>query len=121
MFIADECRDSASGDQIDVINPYTEETIGTVPAGDGQDVARAVTAARQAYADGPWARMSGRERGRCLLRIAGLLREHQEEFALLECLDNGKPIGESRWAAPAAAEVFEYYAGWADKYHGEVV
>jgi acyl-CoA reductase-like NAD-dependent aldehyde dehydrogenase len=121
MLISGEWCDSAGGGRMEVVNPYTEEALGTIPAGNGEDVARAVGAARQAFADGPWRRMSGRERGNLLRRIAGLLREHQEEFALLECLDNGKPIGESRWAAPAAAEVFEYYAGWADKYHGEVV
>jgi aldehyde dehydrogenase (NAD+) len=121
MLIDGEWCESASGDLIEAVNPYTEEVITTVPSGDREDIARAVKAARRAFTDGPWARMSGRERGRCLLRIADLIRRHQEEFALLECIDNGKPISESQWAAPAAAEVFEYYAGWADKYHGEVI
>jgi aldehyde dehydrogenase (NAD+) len=121
MLIAGEWCEAASGERLDVVSPYTEEVIGTVPAGGERDIAAAVTAARSAFAEGPWARMSGRERGRCLYRIAELIRAHQAELAFLECLDNGKPIRESQWAGPAAAEVFEYYGGWADKYHGEIV
>lgn len=121
MLIADKWCASSNGEQLDVVNPYTEAVIGTVPAGTAEDVVAAVRAARQAFDSGPWRRMSARERGRCLFRVAELLRQHQEEFALIESLENGKPISESQWAGPAAAGVFEYYGGWADKYHGEIV
>ncbi|MGW5063887.1 aldehyde dehydrogenase family protein [Streptomyces sp. NPDC004096] len=121
MLIGSEWCDAADGRRIDVINPFTEGTIGSIPKGGEQDVRRAVKAARKAFETGPWARMSGRERGQRLSRVADLIRLEQECFALLECIDNGKPVQESQWAALVAAEVFEYYGGWADKYHGEVV
>lgn len=121
MLIGDDWCHAASGSTLDVINPFTEKVIGTVPAGDEVDVARSVEVAQSTFENGPWRRMSTRDRGRALLRVAELLQQHQEEFALLECLENGKPIRESQWAGPAAAGVFEYYGGWADKYHGEVV
>ena len=121
MLVGDELCDARSGQRIDVIDPYHETVIGTIPAGGREDATAAVAAARKAFEDGPWPRMSGRERARYLLRVAEMIRERQEEFAIIECLDNGKPVRESQWAAPVAAEVFEYYAGWADKYYGEVV
>jgi acyl-CoA reductase-like NAD-dependent aldehyde dehydrogenase len=121
MFIDGTWRDSAGGQRLDVVNPYTEQVIGTIPAGTREDAAAAVAAARKAFDEGPWPRLSPRERARLLFRVAELLRKHQEEFAILECLDNGKPVTESQWAAIAAAGVFEYYGGWADKYYGEIV
>lgn len=121
MLIGADWCDAVGGKRLDVINPYTENVIGTVPAGDSRDIAKAVRVAGAAFTESPWARMSGRARGRCLFQIADLIRKHQAELAFLECLDNGKPISESQWAGPAAAEVFEYYGGWADKYHGEIV
>jgi aldehyde dehydrogenase (NAD+) len=65
--------------------------------------------------------MSGWERAKILRRIAELIRSEQERFAILESWDNGKPISESKWAAVAAADVFDFYAGWADKFHGEQI
>lgn len=121
MWVGGAWSGAADGRTLEVIDPYTESGIVTVPAGGPADAVAAVAAARDAFDRGPWPRLSGRERARYLFRVAELIRQHQEEFALIESLDNGKPVRESQWAAPTAAEVFEYYAGWADKFHGEVV
>ena len=122
LFIGGEFRAAAGGETFATINPATEEAIAEVASASPADVDAAVAAARQAYESGPWAEMPARERGRIIWRIGELLRERVEEVALLETLDNGKPIFESRYVdVPMVAEVFQYYAGWADKVHGEVI
>src|SRR5258707_10972081 len=106
---------------MEVINPATEEVIATVASADKSDVDAAVTAARAAL-NGPWGRMSARERGRLVSKLADRLLEKADEVARLETLHNGKPIFESRQIEiPAAAECFQYYAGWAEKIQGETV
>ena len=106
---------------MDVVNPATEETIATVASADKDDVDRAVAAARAALA-GPWGKMSARERGRLVSRLGARLMEKADEVSRLETIHNGKPISESRnIEIPAAAECFEYYAGWADKVMGETI
>src|SRR5688500_5266732 len=121
LLINNEWRASASGKTMEVVNPATEEIIAEVPAADSTDVDAAVAAARAAL-DGPWGRMSARERGRLVSRLADRLMERADEVARLETLHNGKPIFESRQIEiPAAAECFEYYAGWADKVMGETI
>ena len=97
------------------ISPATEEVLAEVTLGGAEDVDRAVAAARHAY-ERTWSVMPGRERGRYLFRIARLLSERAHEFAVLETMDNGKPIRESRDVdVPLAAAHFFYHAGWADK------
>lgn len=97
------------------INPATEEHLSTVAEAGQADVDAAVAAARKAYAK-VWSRMSGADRAKYLFRIARLLQERAREFAVLESLDNGKPIKESRDVdVPLAAAWFFYHAGWADK------
>jgi aldehyde dehydrogenase (NAD+) len=119
LFINGTWRDSAS--RLDVVNPATEESLGSVGAAATRDIDDAVAAARAALA-GPWAALSARERGRFIARISQRILERADEFARLETLHNGKPIFESRHIEiPAAAECFEYYAGWADKIHGETI
>jgi acyl-CoA reductase-like NAD-dependent aldehyde dehydrogenase len=119
LFINGGWRDSTG--RLDVVNPATEETIGSVGAAGERDIDEAVAAARAALA-GPWASLSARERGRFITRISQRILERADEFARLETLHNGKPIFESRHIEiPAAAECFEYYAGWADKIHGETI
>src|SRR5215831_5361398 len=121
LFINNEWRDASSGKTIEVVNPATEEVIAEVASADQADVDAAVAAARAAL-EGPWARLSPRERGRLVWRIGERLMERADEIARLETLHNGKPIFESRQIeVPAAAECFQYYAGWADKIHGETV
>ena len=121
LLINNEWRDASTGKTMEVVNPATEEVIATVPAAGKADVDAAVAAARAAL-DGPWGRMSARERGRLVSRLADRLMERADEVARLETLHNGKPIFESRQIEiPAAAECFEYYAGWADKVMGETI
>ena len=97
------------------INPATEEILSQIAQGNSDDVDRAVDAARVAY-EAIWSKMSGRERGKYLYRIARIMQERAREFAVLESLDNGKPIRESRDVdVPLAAAHFFYHAGWADK------
>ncbi len=96
------------------VDPATENVLGEVAHADARDVDRAVQAARQALPG--WRRLSGEVRGRYLFRIARLLLERAREFAVLETLDNGKPITETRDVdVPLAAQHFFYHAGWADK------
>jgi aldehyde dehydrogenase (NAD+) len=97
------------------INPATEEVLAEISEANQSDVNAAVNSARRAY-DRIWSVMSGRDRAKYLFRIARLLQERAREFAVLETLDNGKPIRESRDIdVPLAAAHFFYYAGWADK------
>jgi acyl-CoA reductase-like NAD-dependent aldehyde dehydrogenase len=121
LFINNQWQAATSGTTMEVVNPATEETIATVASAGADDVNVAVAAARAAL-DGPWSRLSARERGRLVHRIATRLMERADEIARLETLHNGKPISESRQIeVPAAAECFEYFAGWADKVVGETI
>jgi len=115
LFIDGKFTDPAEGTTFKTINPATEEVLADVAEAGEADIDRAVTAARRAY-DKVWSRMPGSERAKYLYRIARLLAERSREFAVLETLDNGKPIRESRDVdVPTAAAHFFYYAGWADK------
>jgi len=114
IFLDGAFRDGA-GDAVKTINPADEEPLAEVSEAGPSDVDDAVAAARRAF-EGPWGRMSGAERGKYLFRIARALQERGRELAVLESLDNGKPIKESRDVdVPLAAAHFFYYAGWADK------
>ena len=115
LFINGEFTDSEGGTAFKSISPSTEEVLAEVTSASEADVDRAVAAARRAF-NGPWGRMSGADRGKYLYRIARILQERSREFAVLESLDNGKPIKESRDVdVPLAAAHFFYHAGWADK------
>ena len=121
LFINGEWRDATSGKTIEVVNPATEEVIAEVASAEQGDVDAAVAAARAALT-GPWGRLSARERGRLIWRIGEKLLEKADDIARLETLHNGKPIFESRQIeVPASAECFQYFAGWADKIHGETL
>jgi aldehyde dehydrogenase (NAD+) len=114
IFVDGKFRDGR-GDAIKTINPATEEPLAEVAEAGPQDVTDAVKAARKA-ADGVWGRMPGRERAKYLFRIARAIQERGRELAVLESLDNGKPIREARDVdIPTAAAHFFYHAGWADK------
>jgi aldehyde dehydrogenase (NAD+) len=111
----------ASGRFFKTLNPATGEVIATVAEGNEADVDRAVAAARRAF-EGPWRTMRAAERGHILFRLAELMKQHADEIADLESRDAGKPIaGVLRQDLPAAIDTLTYYAGWADKIHGEVV
>src|SRR5690242_15862335 len=104
-----------SGRSFKSISPSSEEVLAEVTEASEADVDLAVKAARRAY-NRTWSKMSGRDRGKYLFRIARIIQERSRELAVLESLDNGKPIKESRDVdVPLAAAHFFYYAGWADK------
>jgi aldehyde dehydrogenase (NAD+) len=111
---------AASGETLPVINPATGETFDTLARGDARDVDRAVAAARAALS-GPWGRMTATERGRILLKMSSLILERAEEFAQLEARDTGKPMSQARNDIQVAARYCEFYAGAADKVHGEQI
>jgi aldehyde dehydrogenase (NAD+) len=114
IFVNGKFRDGA-GEAVKTINPADEEPLAEVAEAGPTDVDDAIRAARRAF-DGPWSAMSGAERGKYLFRIARGIQERSRELAVLESLDNGKPIKESRDVdVPLAAAHFFYYAGWADK------
>lgn len=122
ILIGDEFRASVSGKTFKTVNPATEEVICEVAEGDAADVDLAVHAARAAFETGPWSRMDARDRGRLLHKLADLAELHLDELAALETLDNGKPINDSRAAdLPLAIDCLRYYAGWADKIHGDTI
>src|SRR6478672_4423652 len=114
LFVNGEFVDG-SGKAFKTISPSTEEVLAEVAEADEADVDAAVKAARRAYSR-VWSRMSGKERAKYLYRIARIIQERSRELAVLESIDNGKPIKESRDVdVPTAAAYFFYYAGWADK------
>jgi aldehyde dehydrogenase (NAD+) len=114
LFIGGEFVDPAEGGSFATISPATEEHLADVALASEQDVDRAVKAARKAFTT--WQELPGAERGKYLFRIARLLQERAREFAVLESIDNGKPIRETRDVdVPTAAAHFFYHAGWADK------
>ena len=115
LFVDGEFGPAADGQDFPTVNPATEEQLARVALAGPADVDRAVAAARRAYQQA-WGPMPGAERAKYLYRIARILQERAREFAVLESLDNGKPIRESRDVdIPLAAAHFFYYAGWADK------
>jgi aldehyde dehydrogenase (NAD+) len=113
---------SVSGKTFETINPATGDVICQVAEGDRADVDLAVKSSRKAFEKGPWRKMSARERGKIIGRIADTLEKHKEELAALETLDNGKPIADSRAAdLPLTIDCYRYYAGWADKIEGKTI
>jgi aldehyde dehydrogenase (NAD+) len=122
MLIDGEWVDPMSGGTFKTIDPATGTVITEVAEGDKADVDRAVQAARRAFDNGPWSRMTARERGRLLYKLADLIEEHVDELAALETLDNGKPIRDSRNIdLPLVIDSYRYYAGWADKIEGRTI
>src|SRR6266705_818442 len=115
LFINGKVVAPTSGKYFESINPATEQTLTTIAAANAEDVDSAVKAARKAY-DRVWSKMPGRERGKYLYRIARIIQEKARELAVLETMDGGKTIKESRDVdLPLVAAHFFYYAGWADK------
>jgi aldehyde dehydrogenase (NAD+) len=115
LFIDGSFVEPTDGGQLKSINPASEEVLAEVVSAGPRDVDRAVAAARSAYQQ-VWGPMPGTERAKYLFRVARLIQERARELAVLESLDNGKPIRESRDVdLPLVAAHFFYYAGWADK------
>jgi phenylacetaldehyde dehydrogenase len=122
MLIGGQWVNAASGKTFPTYNPATGEILSQIAEGDRQDIDAAVQAARKAFETGPWPRMTPSERGRLIWKLADLLEANLEEFALIETLDNGKPLGVARVAdVPLAVDMLRYMAGWATKLEGTTI
>ncbi|WP_257349456.1 aldehyde dehydrogenase family protein [Pseudalkalibacillus decolorationis] len=122
LFINGEMVPSASGKTFKTLNPSTGEVLAVVSDAGEEDVDRAVNAARKAFDEGPWTKMSAASRSRLIYKLADLMEENKEELAQLDTLDNGKPIRETMNAdVPLAIEHFRYYAGWSTKIVGQTI
>jgi hypothetical protein len=112
---------AASGETFETVSPTTNQPIGVMARAGLEDVDRAVAAARRAFDDGPWSRMTPLERSRILHKVADLLRQRLPEIARIETMNCGKIIVESRGDVTASANCFEYYAGQATQLWGEQI
>ncbi|KAL2018810.1 hypothetical protein VTK56DRAFT_368 [Thermocarpiscus australiensis] len=122
LFINNEFVKSSNEQKIASINPTTEEEICSVFAATADDVDKAVTAARNAFKNPSWKKLSGSERGALMVKLADLVAEHAETLATIECLDNGKPYSVAKGENVAEViNVLRYYAGYADKNFGQVI
>ncbi|MFN6995469.1 MAG: aldehyde dehydrogenase family protein [Aquincola tertiaricarbonis] len=120
-FIDNRAVAPSSGERIPVLDPSDGQPFEELARGNAADIDLAVQAARRAYDVGPWGRMPAAERGRLLQRLSARLADHAEELAALEARDCGKPLKQARADAAAIARYFEFYAGAADKLHGETL
>src|SRR5579859_5433395 len=122
MLIGGKWVEAASGKRFKTVNPATGEVLAELAEGDAEDINRAVAAARQAFEHGPWQKLMPAQRGQLLWKLADLVEQHADELAMLETLDNGKPIKYSRAAdVPLTADHFRYFAGWATKLEGDTI
>ncbi len=122
VFIGGQWRAPSSGETYATINPATEEESARVAKGDERDIDLAVQAARRAFDQGPWPKMTAAERARVLWKLGDLIMANLDEMARLESINTGKTLFDSgKVELPFAAEVFRYYAGWTTKIHGETL
>ena len=122
MLIDGQWVDAKSGDSFHIYNPATGEVMANVASGDYADIDLAVKAARRAFEQGPWSRMTHAERAKLVWKLADLIEQNLEEFAQIESLDNGKPLAVARVAdIPLAIDNFRYMSGWATKIEGQTV
>src|SRR5579862_6000958 len=121
LLIGGESRPSQSGRYFDSVDPATEQVIARVAEADAADIDAAVAAARGAL-QGDWGQIRAADRGQALVRLAELVRKHQDELVELESLDSGKPVSAvRRQDLPAVLDTLSYYAGWADKINGQLI
>lgn len=121
MLIGGEWVNASDGGNFTTSNPATGEEWATVPEATAEDIDRAVRAAHVACYQGPWAGMTATQRGHCLRRLADLLAERSEYFGEVETRDTGKMLKETKWQSKYIAEFLHFYAGAADKVHGETL
>lgn len=112
---------ASDGRTLDVVSPSDGQVFARIARGTAADIDAAVKAARKAFEDGPWSRMTAVERGRILTKLGTKILEHFEELAQLEAADTGKPMKQARADITAAARYFEFYGSAADKFHGDVI
>ncbi len=113
--------EASSGRTLETVNPATEQVLANVALAGAEDVDRAVQAARVAFDDGRWSDVPPRHKEATLRKIADVIDAHAEELAILETLDNGKPLASAKGEMRGCAETFRYYGGWPSKIHGSVL
>ncbi|MFS0888944.1 aldehyde dehydrogenase family protein [Peribacillus frigoritolerans] len=122
LLINGELVEAASGKTFETLDPSNGKVLAVVSEAGPEDVDKAVKAARTAFDNGPWKKMSASERSRLIYKLADLMEDHKEALAQLDTLDNGKPIGETTNAdVPLAIDHFRYYAGWTTKIVGQTI
>jgi acyl-CoA reductase-like NAD-dependent aldehyde dehydrogenase len=121
MLVGGEWVDARSGKTFESVNPYTGRVWAKVPEAGDEDVDRAVRAARAAFDEGPWGKMTGTDRARLMRRFADVLAENAEDIAIVESTDNGKLLREMGGQLKALPEWYYYFAGAADKIQGETI
>lgn len=117
LLIGGQWVDGAAGETLATFDPATGLKLATVAIGDGEDIDRAVRSARAAF-EGPWSKLSGFERARIMRRLASLIEANVRTFAELEVLDNGMPIALAEMTTVLGAQMWDYYAGWAERIEG---
>jgi len=120
-FIDGGWQQAASGETLDVVQPSDGEVFAQIARSGAEDVDAAVKAARQAFEEGEWGKLTATDRGRLLAKIGQLILDNAEDLALLEARDTGKPMTQARADMTAAARYFEYYGAAADKVHGDTI
>jgi aldehyde dehydrogenase (NAD+) len=122
LLINGDWVEANSGKTFETLDPSSGKVLAIVSEAGPEDVNHAVKAAREAFENGPWKKMSASERGHLIYKLADLMEAHKEELAQLETLDNGKPINETSNAdVPLAIDHIRYYAGWATKIVGQTI
>jgi phenylacetaldehyde dehydrogenase len=122
LFIDGKFVDPVAGGQFSVIDPTSGLEIAKAPLGEREDIDRAVAAARRAFEEGPWPRMSPTERERCMLRLADLLEAHATEFSEIESVNSGRTLTSTRlFDVNLSVDYLRYMAGWATKIHGQTI
>jgi acyl-CoA reductase-like NAD-dependent aldehyde dehydrogenase len=121
MYVDNEWIDAENNERFESLNPSTGEPWATIPAASASDVDRAVQAAHRAFTDGPWSTMLPTERGVLLRNLAEVMKEHSEELGRTETVDTGKLFSETRWQAAYLSNYYHYFAGLADKVHGDTL
>jgi acyl-CoA reductase-like NAD-dependent aldehyde dehydrogenase len=121
MYVDNEWIDAENSETFESLNPSTGEPWAIIPAASASDVDRAVQAAHRAFTDGPWSTMLPTERGVLLRKLAEVMKEHSEELGRTETVDTGKLFSETRWQAAYLSNYYHYFAGLADKVHGDTL
>ncbi|MGI9304581.1 MAG: aldehyde dehydrogenase family protein, partial [Gammaproteobacteria bacterium] len=121
MYIDGQWLDAQDGKTFESVNPATGEPWAIIPEASADDVDRAVKAAHRAFTAGPWPSMTATERGKLLRRLAEVLADHSESLGHAETVDTGKLFKETKWQARYISDFFQYYAGLADKVHGDTL